>query len=183
MNIRRAGRILSMCMLLTSFAATSVLADKLTTTAPDSVDLNSVKFKIVGAYFVDTLQGVNAKWRDTSDGKYRGLVLTVEVKKPAQKALSLHANDFSLHYYYGKDSTDVSPCHGVSGFSTVKGVDRPMKLSQTGRVASETGAATSSADTVYVDLFFQGFEPNTRELHLLMAQPCAAPFSTSGWKK
>jgi len=29
--------------------------------------------------------------------------------------------------------------------------------------------------TVYVDLFFDGFEPDTKELHLLASQPSAAP--------
>jgi len=149
------------------------------TRAPHSIDLGRTSFKIVEINFLRELDAVNANFKQSSD-RYRGIVITLEVKKQRSQPLKLYIQDFSLHYYYG-ESSDVAPCLGISGFSSDVAVDRPMYLSKSGRHSSETGVATSKAETVYVDLFFGSMESNTSELHLLVAQPHVPPYTTRGW--
>ena len=143
--------------------------------------VNDVKLKIIGATFVTKVQGVSNRFEETQLDKFRGLVLTLEVTKPAGRELTFVAQDFNLHYYYGEKS-DVSRCQGLSTFSTQQDVDRPMKLvKNVGRMS--TGISTVKAETVFVDLFFQFMEPDTSKLHLFVAQPVGTSFQTTGWKE
>jgi len=150
--------------------------------APGVADLGKTRFRMVDVLFVKELQATNASFKQKNPDKFRGMLLTVEVKKPAGQALTLYAQDFSLHYYYAGTKFDVAPCQGISAFSTTKDADRALRLSAQCRLSSNTGAATMRADTVYVDLFFDFFEPDTSELHLLIGQPVGMGFKTRGWK-
>lgn len=183
MHRRKIVRIIATCLAATLVTLGSVSAQDQTSTAPDAVDLKDINIKIVEALYITELRGVKGSFKQKQPEKYRGLVLIVELEKPAGSALTLYAQDFSLHYYYGKESSDVAPCQGISGFSTTKDTDRPMAFDAQGRQASQTGVATTGADTVYVDLFFDFLEPDTREFHLLLAQPVIIPYATSGWTK
>jgi hypothetical protein len=148
---------------------------------PDLVDLKKVNLAVVEAYFVTKLHGGVTRFEETKPDKYRGLVLTLKITKPAGEPLSLREADLVLHYRRGS-SSDVARCFGLSGFSTSRDVDRPMSLHQNGTGMSETGPATTKAETIYVDVFFQYMESDTSELHLLVAQPVGASFTTKGWK-
>ncbi len=66
-------------------------------------------------------------------------------------------------------------------FSKSQDVDRPMKLIRNAG-SMTTGTSTIKGSTFYMDLFFQNMEPDTRDLHLFVAQPVGASFSAKGWK-
>mgnify|MGYP001047854635 CR=1 FL=1 len=150
--------------------------------APDVINLVKVKIQLVSDVFVKELKGVNASFAMGEDArKYRGLILTLKVEKPAGESVTLNAQDLVLHYRYGEKS-DIAPCNGVSAFSVQRDLDRPMRLFRRGRGGSSTGASTIRATEVYVDLFFQYMEPDTSDLHLLVAQPIGASFKSKGWK-
>ena len=147
---------------------------------PLAFPVKDVKLKIVGATFVSRLQGVSKRFEATRPEKFRGVVLTVEVRKPAGMELTFVAQDFNLHYRYGAKS-DVSRCQGLSTFSVQKDIDRPMKLiNNVGRMS--TGISTVKAKIVFIDLFFQYMERDTSKLHLFVAQPVSASFQTKGWE-
>jgi len=149
---------------------------------PDALDVTKAKFQIVGATFVTKVQGANAtRFEESQLDKFRGLILTVQVTKPAGEELTLFAQDFVLHYRFG-DKTDVARCQGLSGFSGQMDVDRPMSLFANGIGRTTTGLSTTKLDTMYLDLFFQFMEPNTSDIHLFVAQPTGAWFQTNGWK-
>jgi hypothetical protein len=171
-----------MAMLMLTCAEMSFAGDPGKRTAPDQVDLQEIKFEIVGVQYVSELSAANAQFKQNKPDEYRGLIVTIEARKPKDRQLKLFTQDFSLHYLYGDDETDVAPCLGISGFSSSKDLDRPMYLSKSGRKSSQTGSATTASEVVYFELFFDGFEPDTKELHLLVAQPCMPPYGTKGWK-
>lgn len=148
---------------------------------PRMLNLASLKLQIVDAVFVKKVDGVNAKFEETQLKKFRGLVVTLRVEKPRGEVVELCAQDLTLHYRYG-GKTDVAICYGLSGFSTEEKVDRPMKLFAKGWGYSSTGLSTRKAAVVYVDLFFQYMEPETSDIHLLVARPTGASFQTQGWK-
>jgi len=142
--------------------------------------LKDVQFRIVGAAFVSKLEATDARFTETQLDLYRGLVLTVEIKKAPGSELTLVAQDLPLHYRYGTKS-DVARCQGLSTFSKQQDVDRAMSLYPGGLGRSTTGLSTTKAGTVYVDMFFQYMEPETSELYLFLAQPASAVFETEGW--
>jgi len=148
---------------------------------PGLLDLGKVKLEIVSATFVRELKGNNASYAETRPEKFRGMIATLKVQKPAGAELTLNAPDLVLHYTYGAKA-DVARCYGLSGFSTMLEVDRPMNLFIHGSGGVSTGVSTIRASVVYVDAFFQHMEPDTAELHLLVAQPAGAFFKTDGWK-
>ena len=168
-------------LCLVSCPQAQQLADVANTPPPLALQSRDVKIEIVDATFVRKLEGVSTKFEESQPDKFRGLVLTVKVKKPAGSGLTFVAQDFTLHYRYGQ-SSDVAKCFGLSSFSVDKNVDRPMSLWTHGIGRSSTGLATTKAETLFIDLFFQYMEPETSELHLLVAQPLAKSFQTSGWK-
>ena len=147
---------------------------------PMAFNVKEVTIRIVSATFVSSLEGVNARYNDESS-KYRGLVLTVEVKKSADSVLTCFSQDFTLHYRYGNQS-DIVRCVGMSTFSAQQDVDRPMTFFASGQGRAATGLSTTKLSTLYLDLFFQGLEPETSDVHLLVAQPIGASFKTTGWK-
>jgi hypothetical protein len=149
--------------------------------APLVFPSDSVNLKIVNAVFLKTLQGIDARFDETEPDKYRGLVITVEVTKPAGEALELRAQDITLHYHYDGDEYDVAPCQGLSTFSAEQMIDRPMNLFKI-RGTARTGIATMSAQKLYIDMFFQYMEPTTSDIHLMVAQPVGASFVTDGWE-
>ena len=165
-------------VLITAWAACGANSEKI---PPGWTDVKKVSFAIVDALFVKHLDAVNATF-DQGDNKYRGVVITMEITKPAGEQITLEACDFTLHYRYG-DGSDVAPCKGISAFSTDTGVDRPMQLSSVGRVSSTSGTATTKDDSIYVDLFFDGMESTTSELYILYATPVTSGFETSGWEE
>lgn len=152
-----------------------------TNTAPGVLQLGDVKVRIVGLTFVSRLDGTNLRYEETEPNKYRGLVMTLEVTKPADRELTLWAPDLALHYRHGQDA-DVAVCYGLSGFSVQQDVDRQMTFFRLGYGKSATGLATTKAQTVYVDAFFQYIESDVSELHLLVAQPIGASAVTKGWQ-
>ncbi len=149
-------------------------------TAPKELDLSELEFDIVDAHFVDEMQGLNATFTESQPDKYRGLVLTIEIEKPAGEELTVYVQDLVLHYTYG-DVEEITPCWGISVFSADKNVDRPMYLYTAGIGGSTTGLATTDEDVVFADLFFQFMEPDTEELHLFVAQPVGASYTCDGW--
>lgn len=151
------------------------------TAIPGLVDLSRLKVEIASAVFLTSLDSDGAEFNETRPDQYRGLVVTVRLTKPAGSELTLHPADFSLHYRRAGGEYDVAPCHGISSFSTAAEVDRAMSFFSGGWGSVSTGASTLGADTVYADLFFQNMESDTRELHVLVAQPVGARFATPGW--
>ncbi|HEX9933738.1 MAG TPA: hypothetical protein VGB38_00975 [bacterium] len=151
--------------------------------APSLVNLQEVSFRMISHTFITELDASNATYKMTQPDEYRGIVVTVEVKKPAGKALTLYMQDFCVHYNYGESDSDISPCKGISAFSTSQDVDRPMTLRNTHRGSSATGTSTTAASTLYIDFFFDYFEPTTKDLYLFVGQPCTQPYYTNGWSK
>ena len=148
--------------------------------APGEASLEELSFKVVSTEFVTELQGTNQSFETKDANAFRGLLVTVEIKKPAGKQVTLFGPDFSLHYYFG-DKFDVVQCYGMSWFSTAKDTDRPMTMLGGGYGRTQTGPASSKAGKVYIDLFFQDLEPQTSELFLFVGQPVVKPFATKGW--
>ena len=155
--------------------------DQGNTIAPQVFDSSKVKIEIVGALFVKELKGVNASFNQARTDMYRGLVLMLKITKPAGEALTVNAQDMVLHYRYGTRS-DVAKCSGVSTFSVDESVDRPMNLFSMGLGGATTGVPTAKASVAYIDLFFQNMEPDTADVHLLVAQPIGVSFKTNGWR-
>jgi hypothetical protein len=62
----------------------------------------------------------------------------------------------------------------------MRGADRPMRIGYL--ESSSTQAATAAEEVVYVDLLFEGMEPETRNLHLLVAQPIGVRFTSRGYR-
>lgn len=151
---------------------------------PLAVDVDNVSFRIVDATFVLKLDGVDTTFDETEAEEYHGLVITVEIKKRAGEELTLCAQDLPLHYHYGRKS-DVAKCQGLSTYSSVRDVDRAMNLYEGGLGRSSTGLSTTKKATVYVDMFYQFMEPDTTDMHLLVAQPVGATYQCSGddWDK
>ena len=149
---------------------------------PDAFDLSAVKFQIVNATFVTSLAGTSAQFKETNPDKYRGLVVTLKITKPPYSELSLICQDINLHYRYGENS-DIARCFGLSTFSVQQDEDRAMSLYSQGWGKVTTGQGATRSDTVYVDLFFQNMEPETHDLHLFMAQPAGAVYTSHGWTK
>ena len=149
--------------------------------APGEASLDELSFKVVSTEFVTELQGMNQSFETKDANAFRGLLVTVEVSKPAGEAVTLFGPDLSLHYYFG-DKFDVVQCYGLSGFSTAENTDRPMTFLSGGYGRTQTGRATSKANKVFVDLFFQDLEPQTSDLFLFVGQPVVKPFATKGWK-
>lgn len=148
---------------------------------PFMTDLGSLDIEIVGATFVAKLDGVNARFEESQSDMFRGLVLTLRIKKPAAQELTLVAQDLALHYSYGR-GVDVAKCQGLSAFSSQRDVDRPITLYRLGLGRVTTGIATTKSDVVFIDAFFQYMEPGTSDLFLFVAQPVGASFKTNGWK-
>lgn len=179
-RLRSAAVILSLavvCGVSISFAALAG-NDK---EPPYLLSADDVKFEIVGASFVAKLQGLTNRFEENDLDKYRGLVVTVKITKPADEELTLVAQDLTLHYHFG-ESADVSRCQGISTFTKEKDVDRIMRFYNNVGSAT-TGTATTKLTTIYVDLFFQYMEPNTSDIHLFVARPADASYQTSGWDK
>jgi len=149
---------------------------------PMGTDMSKVKIEIVDEIYIKQLDAVNATFDmgDEAD-KYRGLVLTLRIHKPAGEELRLNAQDLCLHYRYG-DKSDIAPCSGLSSFSTQKEMDRTMSLFKSNRGSSSTGTSTMKTDVLYVDIFFNYMEPDSSDLHLLVAQPVGAYYKSKGWK-
>ncbi len=185
--MKRKAIIPAVCALVVAALTYAGIAAAISDKAPKAVDTAKVKMRIVDTSFVQEIDGAgNLSYRQKNPDKYRGLVLTLEVTKPKGQPLTLCAQDFSVHYWYREGNalqSDVAPCLGISGFSAIKGVDRPMYLTRTARHTTKTGTATTKAGTVYVDLFFDMFEPGTRDVYLFLGQQIAPAAKTSGWKK
>lgn len=149
--------------------------------APGVFPAGACEMTIVGQAFVRELTAENAQFTESQADKYRGLVVTLKITKPADLPLTLHAQDLPLHYRYG-DSYDVAICMGLSAFSTTANTERAMQLSSSAYVKSTTGTATTQAATVYVDAFYQYMEPAVSGLEVLVAQPVGAQAKSAGWR-
>lgn len=178
----RVGTKIAIIGLLStlSLMATAMLPAALPQDGPPGT-VTGATFKIIGAHFVEEYQGINEKFETQDAVKFRGVILTVEVKKKPDEVLTLFAPDFSLHYYYG-DSFDVVQCYGISGFSTARDTDRPMTFFWGGYGKIPTGLATTKGKKIYVDLFFRDLEPDISNLYLFLGAPVGKPFDSGGWK-
>ena len=150
--------------------------------APGVMDLEKVKVEIVEATFVTELDGGKAQYKERQPDKYRGMLLTLRVTKPAGMPLKLFAPDLVLHYWRGEQA-EVSRCFGLSAFSAEQGMDRPMRLFRLGYGLTVTGQATVKAGVLYVNAFFDNIEPDIREMHVLVTQSVGATLATNGWQK
>lgn len=151
------------------------------TTRGDAFDATRAGVSIEAANFVAELQGVNASFKELQPDKYRGLVLTLRVRKPPDEPLTIHAQDLALHYRFGTKQ-DVARCTGISAFSLTRDAERRIVFLAQGLGAMATAVNTTKATEVFVDLFFQGMEPDTSELDLRAAHPIGARHVTRGWK-
>lgn len=155
---------------------------------PYNLGTEDVEMEIVNIIFTDHVPGVTGN-RMTVEGerleKFRIAIVTVKVKKPAGKRLSVAAADLTLHYEAGS-TLDVAPCEGLSTFSQVMDMDRPINLPSVagpGWVKQTTGARCTQADEVYFDATFRGIEPEIGKVWLCVGQPTTTtPFISRGWK-
>lgn len=150
-------------------------------TAPGRLNTDDVVIRAVRAEFVAELQGSRQSFTTPEPTQYRGVVVTLEIKKPANQPFAVFAPDISLHYYFG-DKFDVLQCQGISGFSTERNTDRPMTFFEVGYGRSSTGQATAKADKIYVDVFFRDLEPSTGDIYVFFGQPLGAALRTNGWR-
>jgi hypothetical protein len=167
-------------VLLGLLCASGVGAQGIEGKVPAMLDLATLQIEAVEASYVTELRGSNASFRTTEPDKFRALVLTLRITKPSDMPLRLYAPDFTLHYTYGS-TFDVSQCTGLSGFSTSQNVDRIMTLADRGYLSVAAAGEVKKASVLYVDVFFPGLEPDSRDLHLLVARPTGAMLSTGGW--
>ena len=167
--------------LLTLEAGLAMPAFTQNPTPSDVIDLNKVRLQIVDATFVTKLDSAKAKFEESKPLQYHGLIVTVRVTKTAGEQLTLTCQDINLHYRYGQES-DIARCYGLSSYTTQQFEDRAMALYSQGWGKATTGLAATRSDTVYVDVFFQNIEPQTRDLYLFISQPTGAHFTTPGWK-
>ncbi len=149
--------------------------------ASDILDLNKVRFQIVEATFVTKLDSAKAQFQEHEPNRYHGLIVTVRVTKTAGVPLTLTCQDINLHYRFGQES-DIAQCYGLSNFTTQQYEDRFMALFSQGYGKSTTELAATRSGAVYVDVFFQKMEPQTRDLYLFISQPTGAHFTTPGWR-
>jgi hypothetical protein len=175
-------RRIVMPALLALVASLSLCAFAQDENPPETFDLTKVRFQIVDATFVSRLEGTQGRFQETHPDLYRGLIATVKITKQAGAELTLACQDIALHYRHGQQS-DIAKCFGLSTYSLRQDEDRAMALYSQGWGRSSTGTATTRADTVYIDIFFQNMEPDTRDLYLFVAQPTGAHFTAAGWKK
>ena len=150
-------------------------------TPSEVIDLSKVRLQIVDATFVTKLDSAKAKFEESKPNQYHGLIVTVRVTKTAGEQLTLTCQDINLHYRFGKES-DIARCYGLSSYTTQQFEDRIMSLYSQGWGKATTGLAATRSDTVYIDVFFQNMEPQTRDLYLFISQPTGAHFTTAGWR-
>ncbi len=146
-----------------------------------------VTMEIVEIRYVDSVPGVDGNsMRIPSEhsAKFRVAVVTVKVRKPIGKRLTLAAADLTLHYNHGA-SQEVAPCEGMSGFSRKIDDERGIKLFRgqgPGWIKQSTGIRLTDLSEVYFDAVFSLIEPQIREVWLYVAQPAMSkPFTTNGW--
>jgi hypothetical protein len=146
-----------------------------------------IKAEVVGIIFTDEVQGSSGnrmRLNEDQKAKMRIGVVSIKITKPAEQRLTLAAADVTLHYFHGENA-EVSPCEGISAFSTNNDADRPMELSRTmgpGFVKQTTGARATAASEVYIDAVFGFIEPNTSEVWICLGQPGVKQgFKTKGW--
>ena len=137
-----------------------------------SVDARSLTFTIVRAVFVQELEGCGAKFVEPKPEKYRGLVVTVRIAHTSAEFV-LRAQDFTLHYDWGRDAQDVAPCAGLSACSAKPDEQRDMVFCAHNINLSREVKPTSTE--CYVHMFFTDFEASTRQIRLHLATPVAAP--------
>jgi len=172
---------IALCILACGALPCRVIAAETASSIPGAIDLSKVRFEIVKSMFVSKLEGINASYTENQPDKFRGLLLTVRITKPASAALTIHGPDLDLHYNHG-NTYDVLNCQGLSSFSKSMDVDRPMRLWSTGIGSVATGTSTLDADTLYMDVFYQYLEPDTKDVYLMIAQPTGLHYTTTGWK-
>ncbi len=149
---------------------------------PAVVPLAELRLEIAAASFVTELEGDDGPFREARPDTFHGLVVTVRVGKPAGRELTLHPGDLVLHYRRSGGAYDVTPCTGISSFSTRPDAPRTMRFFANGFGRVATDDAGRRAEQLFVDLFFGSMEPDTGELFLLVAQPTGARFATQGWR-
>ena len=154
---------------------------------PYATPMDQVQMEIVEIFFTRKVAGVDGNHMEISDEKadqFRLGVVTIKVTKPAGMTLSIAAADLTLHYYHG-NNTECAPCEGLSSFSSILEVDRPIKLPRMdgpGFTKQTTGVRSSGASVVYLDAVFGYLEPSISECWLCVGQPSTmGPFLSEGW--
>lgn len=139
--------------------------------------------------YVDRVEGqggVTLKVPPDRLNQFRIAFVTIRVKKPAGKAITVAAADLTLHYNHG-GSQEVAPCEGISTFSKNLDDERPLTIyrqSGPGWVKQTTSLRSTEATEVYFDALFHLIEPEIREVWLCVAQPTTERgFLTSGWQR
>ena len=157
--------------------------------APALLFDRSVGFRaeLVDMRFAESVEGSERSIAvtDESIDEYRMVIATIRIEKPADTELTLPCADITLHYYHG-GTPDVSPCLGMSNFSTVLETDRELEVrpanSGPGFLKKTTLARASEAATVFVDAIFGSMESDTREAWIAIGQTDAvAPYISEGW--
>lgn len=172
---------LAAALALALAAAPAALAQTPAGARGDAFDAARAGVSIEAASFVAELQGANASFKELQPDKYRGLVLTLRVRKPPDEPLTIYAQDLALHYRFGA-KRDVARCTGISAFSLTRDAERRIVFMPQGLGSMATAVNSTSAAEIFVDLFFQGMEPESSELDLRAAHPIGARHVTRGWK-
>jgi hypothetical protein len=143
--------------------------------------------ELVDLRFVERVEGIERTVFVTEDSiaDYRMGIATIRIEKPAGIEMTLPCADITLHYYHG-NTPDVSPCSGLSNFSTVLETDRELDVrpanSGPGFLKKTTLERSTEASIVFIDAVFGSMESDTREAWISIAQiDAAAPFLSDGW--
>jgi len=157
------------------------------TECPYLILSRDVTLEIAEIKFIDQVQGVDGnslRVPTEQQDKFRLALVTIRIKKPAGKRLTVAAADFTLHYNHGS-SQEVAPCEGISTFTRNLDDERGMKLFRgagPGWVKQTTGLKATEASEIYMDAVFHLIEPEIREVWLCVAQPVTEKcFLTNGW--
>jgi hypothetical protein len=147
-----------------------------------------IKAELVSLTFMKEVTDGTRRMRVPDDkvAKFRLAVATIKITKPAGTQFTLACADLTLHYYHAAE-TEVTPCEGMSSFTSSLDSDREVSLSTTngpGFLKKTTATRSTEAAVVYVDALFGSMEPDTREAWIAVGQVSDRnrPFISKGWQ-
>ncbi len=179
MNRRLTAVLIALAI---SLAAALVYA---AVSAPGFFDTSGSTAKIVDIRFLPKVEASDGSMTENDPEKYHFAVVTFRIDKPANRDVTLHAADVTLHYRRAGDEYDVSPCEALSSFTTGKDEDRTLNMPAVegpGWVKVKTGAGAHKSTIVYADAVFAKIEPDARQFWLGLSQPATPAFQSEGWE-
>ncbi len=151
--------------------------------APGVFPTSDCEMKITGMDFRSKVEATDGSMKEDEPEKFQFAVVTFKIDKPANRDLTLHAADITLHYRREGENYDVAPCEALSSFTTGKDEDRTLNMPAVegpGWVKVKTGAGARKATTIYCDAVFAKIEPDAEKFWLSIGQP-VTPMFESGW--